>query len=731
MDIIGIKLDYPNNITKTVKKDIIIELYYSLAIVSKKYKKPERKKIVKYLSELEDQVPLFDIFSKNIYIVNSENVFSRVSEFHYRFPNKYIIKKIKKTLVKLAPNDIFREKLEKNILFLNNFDLNILEKTYFKLFYLSQPKIQELTSCLKPSFIPFMTMKPYYSKSELINLALNMNLNIGDNIDDICKIVSQNDINSTTILAHQRYIKTSAKAYIQLYTLLGSYYWNHYIRNLDMSVIEDCHTEFQIKRLYNVISKSPKFDRDYFVYRFIYKDDYLENLQIGDIFKDESFISTTRNPFYDTKQNNFGFILLKIKLPRNVCGIGLCIESYSLFPEEQEIILSPGNLKLISINESHKYYHPSKNAALKIKKLYTFEYLEPVPIKNFQNYTTSLRKIPNIEWLTTKIPGNNFAMKVYNFHNTILPIINNKRYFNSKIGDKTYLFHVFYLDDNPIYEKYFFLQRNDNKRKEEIYFVTHDDITGEILLIIELRDIISVNYLHRFLGTPIQPFLDEDLLTFISSIAYCFEINQVILHDEYKSYSNIAFKLLKGIDETSIDNFNPDNHIVSLFSSDFNYFNTNILNHIENNTRRFANITGVIQNLKNHHFTRYSNIEATILFADAVKSPLYNILLKLNKNKITKENLMILDFYKNIHYNYFYMIKELDNLIIAYDINIFNTINPWTNSYAILNTSEYLYDKDLITSIRAFKSDIYRDYLQKLSEEYKNISCNKYRLGFI
>jgi hypothetical protein len=725
-----IKLDYPDGSNKTVNDDIIQELYYSLARISKKYTKSQKNKIKEYLAGLEEFIPLYDIFSKNIYIIHSENVYVRVTDFHYRFPNASIIKRIKQTLKVLSNDDIFKEKLEKNVAFLDNFDMGILEKTYYKLFYLSQPKIQELTSCVKPSFIPFMTKKPYYTKSELINLALNMNLNIGKNIEDICKIVSQNDIQSSTILSHQMYIKSCAKSYIQLYTLLGSYYWNYYIRNVANNVQRDLYTETQISRLNSIIKKAPSFDKDYYVYRFIDNDNYLEHLKINDDFIDSSFISTTRNPFYDTKNNTFGFILLKIKIPGNVPGVGLCIESYSLFPNEEEIILSPCKLKLVSIDESHKYYHPSKKAALRIKKMYTFEYVFAIPTKDTSEYVESVAKIPTINWLRTTIPGTDFASKVYNFHNTYLAPINNKKYFNAMIGDKTYLFHVFYLDDNPIYEKYFFLQRNDNHQKEEIYFMVHDEMTGEIILIIELRDIISVNYLHKYTGTPEQPYQDTELLTFIASIAYCFEINQVIIHDEYKSYTHIASKLLKGTSEKIFNEINPDNHLVSLFSSDFNYYNSNILNHINKQVTRFSDIAGVRQNLKNHHFKRYSLIDSMLLFQGTIKSPLYNILIKLNK---TNNTTMLLDFYKHIHNNYFYMIKELNRLIVEYDDEIFNDTdnNPWTNSYTILNTSEYLYDHDLISSIRTFQSNIYRDYLQKLSEEHRNISFNKYRLGLV
>ena len=51
--------------------------------------------------------------------------------------------------------------------------------------------------------------------------------------------------------------------------------------------------------------------------------------------------------------------------------------------------------------------------------------------------------------------------------------------------------------------------------------------------------------------------------------------------------------------------------------------------------------------------------------------------------------------------------------------------------YFILNSEEYLYEKQLIPSMKTFKTIIYQDYLQKLSIENKNITFNKYRLGLI
>ena len=726
----SIHVIFPDKSLKSIVFDNIYhELYYNLGMINKdKYSAKEYKDLKIQISKNDKFLPLYDIFSKNFYIINSENIYNRVHHFHYRVPTTEIIERLQKTLISFTDKTLesYKEKILKNINFIKNFDLDTLEKNYYKLFYLSQPNTVELTSCIKPSFIPFITTKPYYTKSELINLGLNMNLTLDENIENICKVVSLNDVNSSTILSHQIYIKNFSKAYVQLYSLLGSSYWNFYIRN--KNCVRDLHDEAHISSLYKIIKNAPKFDKSYWVYRFVDNDEYLSHLKVGDTFEENSFISCTRNPFYNTQNDIFGFILIKILLPKGLKGTGLCMESYSLFSEEEEILLNPSNLKLVSKDEKFHYYHPNNKASKKIKKLYVFEYVSMAPLPNTKQYADPKNEIPTISWLKDTLKGDDFASKVYYFYKSVLPTYNNKRYFKTVIGEKTYLFSAFYLDNNPIYEKYFFLQKKDAMNKDEIYFILHDHITGDIQLMIELRDIISVNYIHRFTGSVQLPFSNSDLILFLASMARYFEISQVIIHDEYKSYKNISEKLLINTDSNIFDQDNPDNHIISLYSGDFNYYNADLIKHIENKEKRFLD-PGITYNLKSHHFQRFSKLMAIDIFQDIEKSPLYNILVKLTKVK--KYNL--LDFYIYIHYNYFYLIKELNGLIINYDIDIFKdiTMNPWTNSYILLNSEEYLFEKKLISTIKTFKSNIFQNYLIKLGQEHKKLSFNNYRLGLL
>lgn len=717
-------LKYPKgNIQKVNYSDVLDELYYSLAVVySDKYNEKELEDIKKSLSLSNDSIPLFDIFSRNVYLVKRQDVFNRVTNYHYRLPTENTMNLLKDNLKieeeKESKN--YGEKLIKNINFLSNFNFEVLKNNFYRLVFLSSPSSNELTDCLKPSFISFTTNKPYYSKSELVNLAYNQGIKLDtNNLEDLsklCEKIKENDISSDEIIRHQKYIKDNYKAYIQLYTLLGSFYWNYYLRNLST---KDTYVEMQIIKLQKIINNAPEFDKSYSLYRFISNDDYLSHLKPGDIFNEKSFISTTRNPFYDSKHSVFGFILIKIKIPKKVKGIALCIETYSLFPHEEEILLNPSRLKLVKIVNDYNYYHPNTKVAQKINKLYEFELIESInlDIEHItKNYKLSKEKIPVINWLQDKLDTRNFDTKVYSFYRNKLPVFNNKRYFYSYFGSKKLLFQAFYLDDNPVYEKYFFLQKD--KFKDQIYFINQDDETGEINLIIEIRDKISVNFLHKFTGSPFK-FKDDDLALFISSIAKFFEISQVIIHNNYCSYKKIA-------QETQ--NKNKDS--LCFLSGDFKYYNKDLIDFMRGRNKRFESIPGVSYNLKKHHIQKLIKTDALELFDNKGRGELYNLLIKLLKKD---KNIKILDYYLYVHENNFYLMEELNKTIAIYDRNLYDNVkqSPWLNSYYILYPEEYLFDKGLIKMVKIFKSNEFLDYLDKLTFDNKNLSFNNYRLGLL
>ncbi len=176
---------------------------------------------------------------------------------------------------------------------------------------------------------------------------------------------------------------------------------NNYLRNLSEKEIQNNVIDRNILDMWNIIRTAPAFDKSYIVYRFIQDDSFLSHLNVNDIFIDPGFVSTTRDPFYRSSVYKFGFILIKIKLPENMMGIGLSVESFSHFPKEEEIILPPySKLKLVSKNLDCAYYHIDSAFQKNVVRRYEFEYIKPekeIKIKgNFSNKLSFSKPVNNV-----------------------------------------------------------------------------------------------------------------------------------------------------------------------------------------------------------------------------------------------------------------------------------------------------------------------------------------------
>jgi hypothetical protein len=149
-------LNINNKLVDIKDSEVLYNLYYKLATLpTKKLLKSKKSNIDKYLSELRIQIskldnliPLYDIFSKNIYLIKPEEIYDNVIYLYYR----PLTKKLYEYLQSIKTDDkTYKEKLEKNINFMENFDLNVLEETYIKTFYYQSNKIgKNFTLCIKP-----------------------------------------------------------------------------------------------------------------------------------------------------------------------------------------------------------------------------------------------------------------------------------------------------------------------------------------------------------------------------------------------------------------------------------------------------------------------------------------------------------------------------------------------------------------------------------------------------
>ena len=102
------------NILEYIQSDSILDKIYLLEYkvpnkedLLKINKKQTNEKILKlidknfidniktYISNLEYKIPLYDIYTSNIYLINKENIYIRVYYNYYRFPDKNVIDELK------------------------------------------------------------------------------------------------------------------------------------------------------------------------------------------------------------------------------------------------------------------------------------------------------------------------------------------------------------------------------------------------------------------------------------------------------------------------------------------------------------------------------------------------------------------------------------------------------------------------------------------------------------
>ena len=715
-------LKYPNGkILKVEYEKVVSEMYLKLAVlpnldelkeINKTYDQKYIDTFKKNISEFDEVIPMFDINTKNVYIITFANLQFRVMTYNYRVPNDMIINLLKETLdhyekkPKTEFTELYIEKLTKNLNFLNCFDLETLQNTYYKMYYKSIEENNNITSCIKASYFPFMkNVKPYYNLDEMKVTLLNTGYIKKEvdkmKINEMCKIINKNTISSKMLLYNHIYIKENiGMHYVGLYTLIGSFYFNTYLRQ---EHLKDTFLEKQIYNIWTLINKAPAFDNKYYVYRFIKNDNYISSLNIGDIYEEYSFTSTTRNALYNYEENVFGFILLKINLPANKSGIALCLETLSLFQKEEEILLAPGRFKLTGIN-NFTYYHTRKIAQNEIIKQYEFEYIDSLkdnPLVHTKLYKKLDMEIPFIDLKKISLKGS-LKEKIDYFINNEVLLLNYQRYFYTKIGDETLLFQVYKVNNNPVYDKYFMLQKK--YKKDGIYLIHQNENTGVIKLIIEINQEISVNYLFKFIGSN-RYFKDIDLINFLADLSKIFEIDVVYIHDNYIPYEDLAIENLQNykiFDINILDFDNPDTHIINLYSGYFKYYPEEFINYLISKSKffnfenisyipKYNDINGISYAIPEKLMNIIFNLKTTEIFFENERS---NITRIFDKN--TDKSQLLGEFYLLIHFKYFYLMSELNKLILTYlfknDLLEYKDINnPLSTSYFIFYPYMFLY----------------------------------------
>lgn len=562
-----------NSIETVKKKDAVTLLYYM------KYRVPldeeldsvniTREDIKAILSRISYIIPLFSEISTNLILTRKEDVFKRVTHESFRFPDVNEITRkyndeLEKKIVsgsefrKIDTNSIqykfygdlyFNERIRKfkcMIFFLNQFNMDILSNTFLNII-LEKTNIvgQNLTLCVRPSFTPyFYHLKPYYTKDELIKLALNMQLTESSTDKDIdngmlltlCKNVVDNDIPARIILDHNDYIIKSGKmGLVQHYTLTGSAEISRYLRN--PYSMKNVYYEKHAKSLYNLIINSPPLDNNYTIYRFVGSDDYLKKYNIGDKYITLNPESYTRNPFFGKdKLGMFGNILIKLNIPKNIPGVCLSIETLSYYKSEEEILLCQGSALILKSKDINvKYYRPDELENNVITTRYEFDYYNSTAFK-----INGKRDLPKelmlIDFLELHREDKikpitvDEKIKLFTYQYT-----NELKQFSTIIGNKQYTVCLSEYDSTLLSYSRFYAIKNS---KGHLMSTLIDDNYGFVIEIgeVDSQICIHVNYMLRFTTVPPINWISKDDLThFVSTLACYLECNHTYIHSEYMS----------------------------------------------------------------------------------------------------------------------------------------------------------------------------------------------------
>jgi hypothetical protein len=712
-----------NKFTITLKKDILDNLYEGIAkiwfnkeeienftnskiIIYKRdnnnfiktndyldtsyFDKENLNKLRIKISKLQYKIPLYDIYSDKLYLIHKENVYDRIMYNYYRLPTR------------------------KNNDFLKNYNLKTLEKTYIIVFYYYSNKVgKNLTKCIRPSFLSHLKyIKPYYSRDEIINLALNLKLikyddkyYNKDEINKLCTIIRNNDINRTILLDHQKYIVENNGIHkVMYYSLNGAYFMNSYLRNLNSDNHKNIILENNIKQLWTLIKNAPEFDKSYQLYRFINIDRHLNFLKIGDTYVEKSFISTTRNPFYNISGYEFGYILIKIKIPSGVKGVALCIETFSNFQAEEEIILPPlSHLKLISKNEDAEYYHIDKKFNENITTRYEFEFIKSdnIIIKS-DNYLTQNIDIKTIDiFKIDLIDQDIFEDKIQYF---IKNYTNNNLQFSVNIDNKLYTFVIEWYNSTSVYSNYYYL-----KAVEGISIYCQNPTNLNIALFLEIgTSEIHVNYYNKYAYTDNYLNMESiNTIKFIAKIGHIFGINNIYIHQKYQSCQDFI------TDEFKYTEFKKRVLETYLYRKDY-------YDYLTRKIKRFDNKFNITAKFFYYQLDELFNTPIIKMVSKNDLDELYQIYQEYIKNiKIEKDNLA--DFY-------IYIIQKRSEYISLFEkksIRIFKTDNPFMIDYYFLSAFNFLFNNNIIIKIP--KVDIIPE--NKQDTENKQNNKNNYRIN--
>lgn len=566
-------------IFKKIFRILMIDYKYIKEIFKfKKILKNDKDKVE--LSKYTDYIPLFNIYTFKIIPVKSIDVRNKTNEGYFQIITRELYNLLIQKFNELEKDDDLYQTFVENFLILKNYDLDILENTSKIILYeiLYRSHIDN-SICVKPSFNPYYShLVPYYTNIELdiferylqfkkINfnkkiklidltpeeiLKNEKSLNIKQN--NICHYLQLQDFTKEEIgKISEHIIDNNLISCLSYYSFMGSMYLNNALRNT-LKLDSILHSIY-LKMINNVQHDKNLITRRV-VYRYCWYDDFLLNLEKGDIYIDSGFLSTSRSFYFEgSMENTFGLVFIKIIIAPEYSNMGYLIENFSLFPKELEFVFPPNSkFRLKNVNDDIAFFHINPLFECSVKKRYEFEFLgcdvNDIPKITIYNRSKEIKNLIN-----HRIYGKTQYEKLYNF-------VGDYDKISITINKNKYLFRTSWFNGSRrnVYRHLFY-----NQVKKGLLLSIFDN--DYPYLNIELGSTLSVNYLNKLFKYNNKKEVTIKDIDIIIQFAKAFNYKKIIIFMDYRHFNS----------------FNKDSS--KKVESYYNFYNHSLYDYLKNNNK--------------------------------------------------------------------------------------------------------------------------------------------------
>jgi hypothetical protein len=479
---------------------------------------------------------------------------------------------------------------------------------------------------------------------------------------------------------------------MQYYTLHGSAHMNYYLRDMTPYEHKNVYLENIISKMYNTINNSPEFDNDYIVYRFVNNDNHIRHIEVGEQYIEKSFTSTTRNPFYKADAYQFGYILIKIKIPKNIKGIALCMESFSHFPEEEEILFGPMSIfRLESRDDDTVYYNTDTNISSSIKTKYEFTYVGKSKISFDRTMIPeeAQKPIDFVKLKTYSTYDDNTTSLQYKIDKFMTNYTNELGHYELKLsnGNKFSVVCEDY-DGAHAYKKFYAIETPNGF---SMHTISPDNY---MLFLIEIAEdpknkgeiIMAVNYCVKYSMIKRSEIInDMEFILFISSIAYYFEIDTVVMYCDYVSCHHLSNITNKSSNKTIIDNTRI--HTTSKYCTDF-------YDYLKHQKKKYGELKK-IEMKEAYSYEQLNKLKTQspdIMLKKEDFDEIYQIYRKTYKPIVDKSKDNIASFFIWIIENQCHLV----DIFVGKMNRVFKIDNPFINDFYVIEPYACLYNKSRI-----------------------------------